>query len=95
MRPVSSWTRMRIPVAVFLAVVGARQVAWAQIWVGADFWEPAYTVCGGLWQGSWRARSGAGEEGPPSIFPHPLPTAAWINKPLICPALAVPEGVGS
>ena len=29
--------------------------------------------------------------------PPPLPTAAWINKPLAAPALAVPdaEGIGS
>ena len=27
--------------------------------------------------------------------PPPLPTAAWINKPLSPPALAVPEGAGS
>jgi putative transposase len=27
--------------------------------------------------------------------PPPLPTAAWINKPLTAPALAVPEGAGS
>jgi len=27
--------------------------------------------------------------------PPPLPTAAWINKPLSAPALAVPEGAGS
>ena len=27
--------------------------------------------------------------------PPPLPTAAWINKPLPTPALTVPEGIGS
>ena len=27
--------------------------------------------------------------------PPPLPTAAWINKPPVAPALATPEGAGS
>ena len=56
----------------------------------------------GLAEAKWRHRAAvlrAACEAHPERFPRgvpvppPLPTAAWINKPVTAPALAVPEGI--
>jgi putative transposase len=58
----------------------------------------------GLAQAKWQRRADllrAAYHGHPERFPHgvlvppPLPTAAWINKPLTAPVLAAPEGISS
>ena len=56
----------------------------------------------GLAAGKWQRRAEilrAAYQAHPERFPRgvpvppPLPTAAWINKPLTAPALTVPEGI--
>jgi hypothetical protein len=56
----------------------------------------------GLAPGKWQRRAEvlrAAHQAHPERFPRgmpvppPLPTAAWINKPLATPVLAVPEGI--
>jgi hypothetical protein len=56
----------------------------------------------GLAEAKWQHRAAilrAAYDAHPERFPRgvpvppPLPTAAWINKPLTVPALAAPEGL--
>jgi putative transposase len=63
-----------------------------------------YDIHYGLAAAKWEQRAAvlrAAYQAHPERFPRgvpvppPLPTAAWINRPPISPALAAPEGVGS